>query len=144
LIPILLDVARGRLPHATIFGDDYTTADGTCVRDYIHVSDLAEAHLLALATLDEMPVQIYNLGSEQGFSVKQVIDAVRQVTGHPMPSVIGARRLGDPAALVASSARIRKALGWTPSRTDLATIIGDAWRWHSSHPTGYEKVGAHV
>jgi UDP-glucose 4-epimerase len=144
LIPVVLGVARGLSPHATIFGEDYPTPDGTCIRDYIHVSDLADAHILALEALNEQPVQVYNLGSESGFSVKQVIDVARSVTGHPIPVQTGPRRAGDPAVLIASSSRIKSSLGWAPSRTDLATIIGDAWRWHVAHPNGYAKEEARV
>lgn len=139
LIPVILDVARGNRSYATVFGDDYPTHDGTCIRDYIHVSDLAEAHILALSALDDHPVQIYNLGSERGFSVKEVIEAARRVTGHPVPVEIGPRREGDPAVLVASSARIKSVLGWQPVRTDLDIIIRDAWLWHSRHPSGYTR-----
>jgi UDP-glucose 4-epimerase len=139
LIPNVLNVAQGLSPSATIFGDDYPTADGTCVRDYIHVSDLAEAHILALHALDQQLAQIYNLGSENGFSVKQVIDVARQVTGREIATKIGARRAGDPATLVAASKRIKSALGWNPSRTDLARIIGDAWQWRQKHPSGYSR-----
>jgi UDP-glucose 4-epimerase len=143
LIPILLQVARGLRDHATIFGDDYPTPDGTCVRDYIHVSDLAQAHLLAMEHMAATKRSgIFNLGSEQGFSVKEVIETVRKVTGHPIPTVMGARRAGDPAVLVASSKRIKQEVGWKPTKTDLSTIIGDAWKWHQKHPNGYALEAA--
>ncbi len=138
LIPLLLDVAQNKMEHATIFGDDYATPDGTCVRDYIHVSDLAQAHILALNALDDHAVQIYNLGSEHGYSVKEVVNAVRKVTGHAVPTKIGPRRAGDPVKLVASSAKIRANLGWVPERDGLAQIIADAWQWQSQFPNGYE------
>ncbi len=134
LIPVVLQVARGLRDSVTINGDDYQTPDGTCVRDYIHVSDLAQAHLLAMNFLMENDRSaIYNVGSERGFSVKEVIDVVRKVTGHPIPTVTGPRRPGDAAVLVASSKKIKEELGWKPEKTDLDTIIGDAWKWQQSH-----------
>jgi UDP-glucose 4-epimerase len=128
LIPIALQVAAGQREHLTIYGEDYTTPDGTCIRDYIHVEDLSDAHLLALTAPSPGEHRIYNLGNGTGFSVQQVIDAVRQVTGHPVPVEAGQRRAGDPAQLVASSDRIPADLGWTPKHTDLAGIIRDAWK----------------
>lgn len=143
LIPVVLQVARGLRDKATIFGEDYPTRDGTCIRDYIHVSDLADAHLLAMEHMvSTRRSGVYNLGSEQGFSVKEVIESARKVTGHSIPTVVGARRPGDPAELVASSKRIKAEIGWSPSRTDLATIIGDAWKWHQTHPHGYKLEAA--
>lgn len=143
LIPIILQVARGMRKEATIFGDDYPTPDGTCIRDYIHVSDLALAHLMAMEHMVSTKRSgVYNLGSEQGFSVKEVIETVRRVTGHPIPVAVGPRRPGDPAVLVASSKRIQKEIGWKPTRTDLATIVGDAWKWHQKHPHGYKLEAA--
>lgn len=143
LIPVVLQVARGLRDKATIFGEDYPTRDGTCIRDYIHVSDLADAHLLAMEHMVATKQSgVYNLGSEQGFSVKEVIETVRRVTGHPIPIVTGERRPGDPAELVASSKRIKTEIGWSPSRTELATIIGDAWKWHQKHPHGYKLEAA--
>src|SRR5918995_5264886 len=127
LIPIALQVAAGQREAITVYGEDYPTPDGTCIRDYIHVSDLADAHLLALPAPAEGEHRIYNLGNGTGFSVQQVVDAVREVTGHPVPVVVGERRAGDPAQLVASSDRIRTDLGWTPRHTDLAGIVRDAW-----------------
>lgn len=144
LIPSILDVARGVHRHATIFGDDYPTQDGTCVRDYVHVSDLADAHVLALDAISEHQSQIYNLGSETGFSVKQVIEAVRQITGKDIPVQVGPRRAGDPAVLIASSARIKKQLGWSPSKTNLETIIADAWNFKQKNPHGYKKEASNV
>lgn len=138
LIPIVLQVAQGQRKTISIFGDDYPTADGTCVRDYIHVSDLADAHLLALKRLrDGGDSAVYNLGSGQGYSVRQVVEMARKVTGHAIPVRMEARRAGDPAVLVASSDRARRELGWQPQRERLGDIIASAWRWHSSHPEGY-------
>jgi UDP-glucose 4-epimerase len=143
LIPVVLQVARGNRDKATIFGEDYATPDGTCIRDYIHVSDLAEAHLMAMEHMVATTKSgVYNLGSEQGFSVKEVIEMVRKVTGHPIPTVVGERRAGDPAVLVASSRKIKEEIGWKPTRTDLATIIGDAWKWHQKFPNGYKVEAA--
>jgi UDP-glucose 4-epimerase len=136
LIPIVLSVALGKRDHVTIFGDDYPTRDGTCVRDYVHVLDLAQAHILALRALGEGS-QTYNLGSGEGFTIREVIETARAITGQPIPTEIGARRPGDPAVLVASSARIRRELGWSPQYSDLDTIIETAWRWHLAHPQGY-------
>jgi UDP-glucose 4-epimerase len=128
LIPVGLQVAAGTREALTVYGQDYPTPDGTCIRDYIHVADLAEAHLLALPAPVPGEHRIYNLGNGTGFSVQQVVDALREVTGHPIPVVIGERRVGDPAQLVASSDLIRDELGWTPKHTDLAGIIRDAWQ----------------
>ena len=122
----------------SVYGTDYPTPDGTCLRDYIHIADLAEAHLLALGALKSRDSpRCYNMGCGEGFSVRQVIETARLVTGHPIPAIDQPRRPGDPAILVASSDRIRTELGWRPSRTDLATIIGSAWDWHRRHPEGY-------
>jgi UDP-glucose 4-epimerase len=140
LIPIILQVALGQRQHISIYGDDYATPDGTCIRDYIHVSDLADAHVLAVEKLRQgADSNIYNLGNGKGFSVKEVIDIARQVTGHAIPAVIEARRAGDPATLVANSDRAREELGWKPTRDSLEDIIESAWRWHQSHPNGYTK-----
>ena len=136
LIPLVLGVALGKRANVTIFGDDYPTPDGTCVRDYIHVSDLAQAHILALQALERGSCT-YNLGNGQGFSVKEVIETARQITGHPIPAVVGPRRPGDPAILVASSEKIRRELGWQPRYPHLHEIIESAWRWHKAHPNGY-------
>ena len=127
LIPLALQVAAGRRESLTVFGDDYPTPDGTCIRDYVHVADLADAHLLALPAPAPGEHRIYNLGNGTGFSVQEVVDAVREVTGHPLPVVVGKRRSGDPAQLVASSDRIRADLGWGPKHTDLTGIVRDAW-----------------
>ncbi|MDF3049198.1 MAG: UDP-glucose 4-epimerase [Pseudonocardia sp.] len=127
LIPLVLQVAAGQRPQAQIFGDDWPTPDGTCIRDYIHIDDLAVAHLLALTYAQPGEHAIYNLGSGTGFSVREVVEACRTVTGHPIPVEIGPRRAGDPAVLVASSAAATDALGWRAEKTDLNTIVGDAW-----------------
>lgn len=138
LIPLVLQVASGKRDKVTIYGDDYATPDGTCVRDYIHVKDLAAAHLKALNHLVEKGENaIFNLGNGTGASVKEVIDVARQVTGKPIPSVVGARRVGDPPFLVASNEKIHRQLGWRPQCSDLKTIISDAWEWHQNHPEGY-------
>ncbi|MBP2704762.1 UDP-glucose 4-epimerase GalE [Microbispora sp. RL4-1S] len=136
LIPNVLKVALGERPSVSVFGDDYPTPDGTCVRDYIHVADLARAHLLALGACSPGEHRIYNLGSGSGFSVKEVIDVCRQVTGHPIPTVAGPRRPGDPAVLVASSEKIMRELGWKPQRTSLETIVADAWAGCGKPETG--------
>jgi UDP-glucose 4-epimerase len=130
LIPLVLDVALGRRKSIRIYGEDYPTPDGTCIRDYIHVSDLADAHLLALDTLETQEKLIFNLGNGQGFSVRQVIESARHVTGHPIPVEIHPRRAGDPAVLVASSKKAMRELGWTPHYTKLDDIIRTAWLWH--------------
>ncbi|MEV0905885.1 UDP-glucose 4-epimerase GalE [Streptomyces hokutonensis] len=127
LIPLVLQVAQGKREAISVYGDDYPTPDGTCVRDYIHVADLADAHLLALKATTPGEHLICNLGNGEGFSVRQVIETVRQVTGHPIPEVVAPRRGGDPASLVASATRAKERLGWNPTRADLAGIVADAW-----------------
>jgi UDP-glucose 4-epimerase len=136
LIPIILQVALGQREKVAIFGDDYETIDGTCVRDYVHVEDLVDAHVRALAAL-EKGNHVYNLGNGQGFSVRQVIDAARRITGRAIPVDMASRRAGDPAILVAGSDRIRRELGWQPRYDGIEAIIETAWRWHSAHPRGY-------
>lgn len=136
LIPIVLEVAEGRREKVTVFGEDYDTPDGSCVRDYIHVEDLAQAHLLALEALDQGSRK-YNLGNGAGYSVKQVIETAREITGHAIPYDIGPRRAGDPATLVAGSERLREELGWEPEYPDLRSIVESAWRWRQANPTGY-------
>lgn len=145
LIPLVLQAARGARPHITIFGDDYQTPDGTGIRDYIHVKDLAAAHLLAVEAL-KTPGQssVYNLGSGTGFSVKQIIEVARKVTGKSIPAEIGPRRAGDPSILIASSKKIQDELGWAPKYGALETIIGDAWKWHQKYPNGYRREQANV
>ncbi len=130
LIPLILDVALGRRKSIKIFGQDYPTPDGTCIRDYVHVGDLADAHILALEGLSTRSRQIYNIGNGQGFSVREVVDSVRRVTGHPIPVVEEPRRDGDPAVLVASSRRIMDELGWKPRFSSLDDIVRSAWIWH--------------
>jgi UDP-arabinose 4-epimerase len=132
LIPLVLQAAAGHQPSVTVYGDDYPTADGTCIRDYIHVTDLADAHLRALVALEQgMPTMAFNLGNGQGFSVRQVIDAVRCITGRPIPVEIGPRRPGDPPVLVGDASRITAELGWQPRFPELDAIVETAWRWHS-------------
>ncbi|MCP3801651.1 UDP-glucose 4-epimerase GalE [Allokutzneria sp. A3M-2-11 16] len=133
LIPIVLQVALGQREQVQMYGEDWPTEDGTCVRDYVHVVDLADAHMLALQHAEPGRHRIYNLGSGSGFSVKQVIDTCRQVTGHPIPAVVAPRRAGDPAVLVASSELAQDELGWKPQRTDIASIVGDAWEFASKN-----------
>jgi len=138
LIPLVLQVALGQRADVTIFGDDYPTPDGTCVRDYIHIVDLAQAHVLALRALDGGS-WTYNLGNGQGFSVHQVIETARRITGHSIPAKVGPRRPGDPATLVASSEKIRRELGWRPRFPNLEQIVETAWNWHRAHPNGYKS-----
>jgi UDP-glucose 4-epimerase len=140
IIPLVLDVALGRRDCIRIYGTDYPTPDGTCIRDFIHVEDLAAAHLLALDALDRESRMVFNLGTEKGFSVREVIAAARRVTGHPIPVVEEGRRAGDPAVLVASSAKIRRELGWVPRMPDLESIIRTAWDWRRKFPEGYGQV----
>jgi UDP-glucose 4-epimerase len=140
LIPLVLQVALGQREQITVFGDDYDTPDGTCVRDYIHVVDLARAHILALRALDEGSRR-YNLGNGRGFSVKEVIETAREITAHPIPAQVGPRRPGDPDILVAGSETIRRELGWQPRYPELRAIIETAWRWHQANPNGYAGEG---
>ena len=137
LIPLVLQVALGQRDQISIFGDDYDTPDGTCVRDYIHVCDLADAHVLALPALEQESLSL-NLGNGTGYSVREVIETARRVTGHPIPAVMAERRAGDPPTLVASSGAIRERLGWEPRYPTLEAIIETAWKWHKGHPDGYE------
>ncbi|UZQ85215.1 UDP-glucose 4-epimerase GalE [Thermoclostridium stercorarium] len=140
LIPIVLQTALGQREAVYVFGNDYDTPDGTCIRDYIHVTDLADAHILALNRLrNGGESTVYNLGNGMGFSVKEVIETARKVTGKPIREEVTGRRPGDPAILVASSEKIKKELGWSPKYTTLESIIESAWKWHSSHPNGYKK-----
>ena len=138
LIPLVLQVALGQREDIKVFGDDYKTPDGTCVRDYIHVADLAQAHRLALHAIDYTS-QVYNLGNGLGFSVQQVLNAAREITGHSIPSEVVGRRPGDVATLVAASDKVRSDLGWIPEHPEISQIIESAWRWHSDHPHGYKK-----
>jgi len=136
LIPIILEVALGQRDHLELYGNDYPTPDGTCIRDYIHVSDLASAHVLALEVLQPGEQRIYNLGNGRGFSNREVLETARRVTGRPIPAVEAPRRPGDPAVLIASSDRIQQELGWSPQHPDLEDIIGSAWVWRKRHPAG--------
>lgn len=141
LIPIVLQACLGIRDGIKIFGDDYPTKDGTCIRDYIHVNDLARAHILALKALQEgQSSGAYNLGVGSGFSVKEIIDEAENITGIKIKKEIVQRRAGDPAVLIASSEKIRRSLGWEPEYIDIRNIIGTAWKWHRSHPNGYESV----
>jgi len=137
LIPIILQVALGQREKLTIFGNDYPTLDGTCIRDYIHVIDLAEAHILALEALGDGKSRKYNLGNGKGYSIMEVLQTARDITGHPIPAEVGPRRPGDPATLIADSTRIMEELGWHPEFGSLRQIIETAWKWHRSHPKGY-------
>lgn len=140
LIPLILQVPLGKREYIAVFGDDYDTPDGTCIRDYIHVDDLAEAHVLALERLRQGgESSVYNLGNGKGFSVREVIEAARRVTGHPIPARTEARRAGDPAVLVASSEKAKRELGWEPRHTALEDIIASAWAWHRRRPDGYSS-----
>ena len=137
LIPIVLQVAMDQREKVYIFGEDYDTPDGTCIRDYIHVCDLADAHVLALGGLQPGKVKVFNLGNGEGFSVREVIETCRKVTGHDIPAEIAPRRAGDPARLVASSQRAKDQLNWQPKYPSLEKIVSHAWNWHKSHPNGY-------
>ena len=138
LIPLVLQAALGKMQAVSIFGDDYPTPDGTCIRDYIHINDLAQAHLLALRQLfNGMPSGCFNLGNGEGYSVKEVVNRAIQITGRNIPVQITGRRQGDPAVLVGSSKKAMEALGWKPQFADLETIISTAWNWHKEHPEGF-------
>ena len=141
LIPLIIQVPLGQRPPITVFGQDYPTQGGTCIRDYIHVTDLVNAHILALKHLmNGGESNIFNLGSNSGYSVLEMIEAARKVTGHAIPLQIGERRTGDPALLIASSAKAKSTLGWEPQFTDIEEIIASAWKWHQAHPHGYKEV----
>jgi len=137
LIPLVLQVALGQRESITIFGEDYPTPDGSCVRDYVHVDDLAQAHQQALEQLRAGEALYFNLGTGRGASVREVIEACRRVTGHPIPAISGARRPGDPAILVAESSRAKEVLNWQPAFLEIDEIVRSAWQWHQSHPHGY-------
>lgn len=137
LIPIVLQVALGQRDKITVFGDDYATPDGTCVRDYIHIDDLGDAHLRALDRLEEGKGLCVNLGTGRGTSVREIIEACREVTGHAIPEVMGQRRAGDPPELIADASLAKELLGWTPQYQDVRSIVETAWNWHQSHPKGY-------
>lgn len=138
LIPLILQVPNGQREKISVFGDDYPTKDGTCIRDYIHVTDLAQAHILALDyLLNGGKNDVFNLGNGVGFTVREVIDVARKVTGHPIPAEVSPRRAGDPAQLIASSEKAKAVLGWNPRYNSLEAIVSTAWSWHKSHPHGY-------
>lgn len=140
LIPVIMEAALGKRSEITVFGDDYDTTDGTCIRDYIHVEDLIEAHILALDYLQHGgESNIFNLGSNQGFSVKEIIETVKQATGIDIPVKIGERRAGDPSKLIASATKAKHVLGWNPTKTTIEQIIKDAWNWHRHHPNGFQR-----
>lgn len=140
LVPIILQVALGQREQLAIFGDDYDTPDGTCIRDYVQVEDLIAAHILALEYLKNGgDSNVFNLGSSQGYSVKEMLEAAREVTGKEIPAVVAPRRAGDPSVLIAASDKAKDVLGWQPKYDDVKEIIGTAWRWHESHPHGYEE-----
>lgn len=140
LIPLILQVPNGKRENISVFGTDYDTPDGTCIRDYIHVTDLAQAHILAVTYLENGGgSDIFNLGNGVGYSVREVIEAARKITGHPIPAVETPRRAGDPARLVASSEKAKKILGWNPTHNRLEEIIESAWNWHKNHPNGYDE-----
>ena len=137
---MILKVALGKNQKITIFGDDYPTKDGTCIRDYIHVVDLAAAHFLAYTYLmTDGPSEIFNLGSGEGYSVNEIVDIARKITGHPIPAEIKGRRHGDPAVLIASSEKAMRVLGWHPEFNRVEIMIRDAWCWHQKHPEGYRE-----
>jgi len=140
LIPLTLQVPLGQRQSISIYGTDYPTPDGTCIRDYVHVADLASAHVLALAAMDKRSAATYNLGNGRGYSVREVIDAARTVTGHAIPAVETPRRPGDSPMLVASSELINQELGWQPQYRDLQSIVSSAWAWHNTHPHGYKSA----
>lgn len=138
LIPVVLQVPSGKRDFISIFGDDYDTQDGTCIRDYIHVEDLIDAHILALQYLQKGgESNVFNLGSSKGYSVKEIVEAAREITGHPIPTKIVERRAGDPSTLIASSEKAKQVLGWNSKRTSIHQIIRDAWNWHRTHVNGY-------
>ena len=139
LIPLVLQVPLGQREHIGIFGTDYATPDGSCIRDYIHIADLVSAHLLALDALGDKDKLVYNIGTGTGYSVKEVIEAARAVTEHPIPTVETPRRPGDPARLVASSEKIQRELGWKAEHSGIENILSTAWAWHESHPKGYDR-----
>ena len=137
LIPIVLQVALGQRPHVNVYGTDYPTPDGSCIRDYIHVEDLAEAHRLVLERLEQGKAKVYNVGTGRGVSVLEVVEAARRVTGRPIPILAQSRRPGDPPTLIADGSALRSELSWTPRYPDIDSVIRSAWLWHSKHPRGY-------
>jgi UDP-glucose 4-epimerase len=139
LIPRVLDAASGGIPHVDVFGTDYPTPDGTCVRDYIHVLDIADSHVRALEGITKVSGEAFNVGNSRGFSILEVIDAAERVTGRKIPRKLGPRRPGDPAVLVASKEKLKRALGWEASHSSLEEIIGSAWKWKQKYPRGYTE-----
>jgi len=139
LIPLVLFAAMGKRESITVFGTDYPTPDGTCIRDYVHVNDLVDAHVLGIETLSSGDALFYNLGIGRGYSVKEILDAAKNATGKTMPVVFGERREGDPARLFANSDKVQQELGWKPQHTDVEKVIASAWRWHTTHPDGYDS-----
>jgi UDP-glucose 4-epimerase len=139
LIPVLLEVALGKREKIFVHGDDYDTSDGTCIRDYIHVTDLVRAHIVVMEALQDGDQRFYNLGIGEGKSVWELVEAARQVTGQPIPAEVGPRRPGDPPVLYADPSRIQRELGWEAQYTGVTTMIETAWRWFRNHPDGYEK-----
>jgi len=138
LIPLVLQVALGKREKILIFGNDYPTPDGTCIRDYTHVCDIAQAHILGLEKIEELGYEVFNLGNGNGYTVRQVIEAAREVTGHPIPEEVVGRRAGDAAVMVASSSKAKQVLGWTPRYPSIREIVASAWNWHKAHPNGYQ------
>jgi UDP-glucose 4-epimerase len=137
LIPLVLFAAMGKRNNITVFGTDYPTSDGTCIRDYVHVNDLVTAHVLAVETLSDGDSRFYNLGIGYGYSVREILETAKKVTGREIPTVLGLRREGDPAQLFANSDKAQKELGWQPQHMDIGEVIASAWHWHSAHPNGY-------
>lgn len=144
LIPKILEAAAGEMPKFEIRGTDYPTPDGTCVRDYVHILDIAQAHLLALTELDGVSGEAFNVGTTHGYSIREVLDAARKITGRRIPAVESSRRPGDPAVLVASSEKLQRVLGWRPEHSSLDQILDSAWRWKQTHPHGYAAASAHA
>lgn len=144
LIPRVLDVALGREPHVQVFGADYPTPDGTCVRDYVHVLDIADSHVLALEQIDRLAGNAFNVGNSRGYSILEVVEAARRITRRKIPHVLFPRRPGDPAVLVASGEKIRRELGWSPQHSGLDEIISSAWDWKQRHPQGYAPPAGSV
>jgi UDP-glucose 4-epimerase len=142
LIPRVLDAASGVLPHVDVFGTDYPTPDGTCLRDYIHVLDIADSHVRALQEIERVPGEAFNVGNSRGFSILEVIDAAERITGRKIPRKLGPRRPGDPAVLVASKEKLKRTLGWEASHSSLEEIIQSAWAWRQKHPGGYSEVAS--
>ena len=137
LIPLVLFAAMGKRDKITVFGTDYPTPDGTCIRDYVHVDDLVAAHVLGIEALSSGDAKFYNLGIGRGYSVKEILDAAKRATGKEIPAIFGDRREGDPARLFANSDKVQQELGWKPVHTDIEAVIASAWHWHTSHPDGY-------